>query len=155
MTQDIQWRHLQAALDRLITRFIERYKANLTGDNKTASGTLIESIHPVLEYTSGKYDVSISLADYWKYVEYGRRPGKFPPPNAILNWIRIKPVLPRPINGITPTEKQLTFLIGRKIATEGIAPGHQMQHAFDEVLASCNEELSSAIAQDIAEELSF
>ena len=61
----------------------------------------------------------MSFADYWKWAEYGRKPGKFPPIEKIKEWIKVKPILPRPTDGKLPTENQLAFLIARKIATKG------------------------------------
>lgn len=144
------WPNLQAALYDFTNAFIEEYKRRLIEDGKSASGNLIDSISlPNIEYVGNGYEASISLADYWKYVEYGRKPGKFPPPNVILNWIRVKPVLPRPVNGITPTENQLAFLIGRKIATEGIEPGNQFEETLDRMLTEYESILSEAISADL------
>lgn len=44
----------------------------------------------------------------------GRKPGKFPPISAILDWIREKGIKPVDI-----TEKSLAFLIARSIAKKG------------------------------------
>jgi hypothetical protein len=44
------------------------------------------------------------LPEYWKYVEDGRKSGKYPPLETIKKWIEVKPVLPRPLaNGKLPT----------------------------------------------------
>ena len=90
------------------------------------------------------------MAYYWKYIEYGRRPGKFPPPNKILDWVKIKPVIPRPVNGIKPTEKQLAFLISRKIARDGIEAGNQFKEALDLCWDKNKNIISDAISLDLA-----
>ena len=107
----------------IVNNCVEQYKANLTKADARASGKLIDSIKGSINY-DGKYvTVDISLQDYWKYVEYGRRPGKFPPVDKIREWIKVKPVLPRPMaNGKLPTENQLAFLISHSIAEKGIKP---------------------------------
>lgn len=108
----------------IVNNFVEQYKAGLDkADAKTSRRQLIDSVKGSINY-DGKYvTVDISLQDYWKYVEYGRRPGKFPPVDKIREWIRVKPVLPRPMaNGKLPTENQLAFLISRSIAEKGIKP---------------------------------
>ena len=55
-------------------------------------------------------------------MENGRQPGKFPPLDVIKQWIQIKPVIPNIRNGKLPTLDQLTFLISRSIARNGIPP---------------------------------
>ena len=94
--------------------------------------------------------VDISLLDYWKYVEYGRRPGKWPPLSAIERWIRIKPIVPRAYGGRrVPTTKSLAFLIARKIGTEGIEPRPMFGATLQNLLKSFDKALSSAVAQDV------
>ena len=66
--------------------------------------------------------LTFNLPKEWAYVEAGRRPGKFPPPDAIRQWIQVKPLVPRAgKNGKVPTIRQLAFLISRKIAEKGIS----------------------------------
>lgn len=152
ITLEFKFTNLQNALDKFINDFIDTYKNILIRDNKKASGNLINSIKSLsINFTSSQLSGSISLADYWKYVEYGRKPGKFPPPNKILDWVKIKPIIPRPINGIKPTEKQLAFLIGRKISKYGIKAGNQFSEALDLVWAKDSNLISDAISLDLQE----
>ena len=151
ITLELSLSNTQNALDKFISDFISTYKSLLIRDNKQASGNLINSIKPLtIDFTSSKLTGSIKLAKYWKYVEYGRKPGdKFPPLKEILNWIKIKPVLPRPINGIKPTDKQLAFLISRKIARDGIKAGNQYSEALDLVWERNKDNISNAISLDL------
>lgn len=150
-TNSLTFTNLEKALNDFISDFINTYKGLLIRDDKKASGDLLRSIKPIeINFESSKYTGSISLAYYWKYVEYGRRPGKFPPPNKILDWIKIKPVMPRPVNGIKPTEKQLAFLISRKIARDGIEAGNQFKEALDLTWAKNKDYISDAISTDLA-----
>lgn len=150
-TNSLTFPNLEKALNDFISDFINTYKGLLIRDNKKASGDLLRSIKPIeINFESSKYTGSISLAYYWKYIEYGRRPGKFPPPNKILDWIKIKPVIPRPVNGIKPTEKQLAFLISRKIARDGIEAGNQFKEALDLTWAKNKDYISDAISTDLA-----
>lgn len=147
----LTFKNLENALNKFINDFVSNYKKILKRDNKKATGDLINSIKPLeIEFSSTKATGSISLANYWKYVEYGRRAGgKFPPFNKILDWVKIKPVLPRPVNGIKPTEKQLAFLISRKIARDGIEPGNQYQEALEITWNENKENISNAISKDL------
>lgn len=103
--------------------FVVELKNKLKANDSYASGDLVNSIRGIVKQ-NGKYVViSIQLEDYWQYVENGRKAGKYPPINAIKNWISVKPVLPRPLkSGKLPTDNQLAFLIARKISKVGIKP---------------------------------
>lgn len=151
-TNALAFPNLEKAINNFISDFINTYKGLLISDNKKATGDLIRSIKPIeIEFSNNKMSGYISLASYWKYVEYGRRPGKFPPPNKILDWIKIKPVIPRPVNGIKPTDKQLAFLISRKIARDGIKPGNQLEEALNLSWAKNKDNISYAISADLQE----
>lgn len=151
-TNALAFPNLEKAINNFISDFINTYKVLLIRDNKKATGDLIKSIKPIeIEFSNNKMSGSISLASYWKYIEYGRRPGKFPPPNKILDWIKIKPVIPRPVNGIKPTDKQLAFLISRKIARDGIKPGNQLEEALNLSWAKNKDNISYAISADLQE----
>lgn len=124
------------------------YKDRLVADDKKATGQLINSISTEIKVGSDTFEVVLNVVDYFKYVEEGRKPGKFPPVDKILSWIRVKPVIPRPINGKLPTEQQLAFLIGRKIATEGIEAGHQLRDTVQAINAEFIPKLEQALQED-------
>lgn len=136
---------------------MELYKNKLQADDVRATGKLMNAIKPLSgEISQNVYIAGLRLLDYWKHIEYGRKPGKFPPPNAILNWVKTKPVTPRPYqlaNGKTviPTQQQLAFLIGRKIAREGIKPRTYLQESIDElqdlVDTIVNEVMNSSVVK--------
>lgn len=150
-TSTLSFDNLQITLDSFINDFIQTYKSLLIRDDKKASGNLISSLKPVtIQFKNNKFEANISIASYWKYVEYGRRPGKFPPINKILNWIKVKPVIPRPMNGLKPpTEPQLAFLIARKIARDGIKAGNQFKEALDMTWNRHYNNISNAITEDL------
>lgn len=130
---------------------VEEYKDNLILNDKNASDELYNSVKYIVDTgTKGRIELNLSLAHYWKYIEQGRKPGKFPPISAIERWIEIKPVIPRPMNnGKLPTTQQLTYLISRKIAIEGIAPQHLLQQSVDSVMNSMMEFITEAITKDL------
>lgn len=99
--------------------FCNELKNTLKDNNTNSSNKLSNSIKGLVKQ-NGKYIViSISLEDYWKYIENGTKP-HFPPIDSIKKWISVKPVLPRPLkNGKLPTTNQLAYLIGRKISKVG------------------------------------
>ena len=127
--------------DDIINLILEQY-GNIVIDNyrrlsyqgdSVASGRLVNSLGSFVVSGEGTYELYLRLEDYWKYVEYGRGPGKFPPLEKIREWIDVKPVIPTVYNGKLPTVDQLAYLIGRKIATEGIQPKNYLQNTLDEL----------------------
>lgn len=107
----------------LVETIADIYRSELS--KSTATGNL-QNFQTIIDINDATFQVSFELADYWKYVEYGRGPGKQPPIDAIEQWVRIKPVVPSAINGRVPDTRQLAFLIARKIGREGIEPKHYL-----------------------------
>lgn len=136
---------------------VEEYKDNLILEDVNASDNLYNSVTYMVERNDKTFEVKLSLADFWVFVEKGRRAGgKFPPVSAIERWIEVKPVLPRPMsNGKLPTNKQLTYLIGRKIAIEGISPKPLLQRSVDDVWNNMREFISEALAKDLQKEINI
>lgn len=139
--------------------FAAALKDRLADDNSIATGTLANSIKDIVKF-DGKYlTVYIQLEDYWKWVENGRKAGKFPPVDVIKKWITIKPVIPRGKNGKLPTENQLAYLIGRKIAREGtranpfLEPTIRDFKLVDKIYAAVNSMLTEEINKAVSEEL--
>lgn len=139
--------------------FAAALKDKLEENGSNATHQLSNSIKDIVKF-DGKYlTVSIQLEDYYKYVENGRKAGKFPPVDAIKKWITIKPVIPRGKNGKVPTENQLTYLIGRKIAREGtranpfLAPTIRDFKLVDKIYAAVNSMLTDEINKAVSEEL--
>lgn len=142
---------LLLALQDLAGDVEKNYKEHLEQSDRVASGDLLRSISTEIEVKGTRYIVWLNLADYWKYVEWDTKP-HWPPPDAIRRWIFIKPVIPRPLaNGKLPTAEQLTFLISRKIATEGTKGSHDLKRTLDAVLPAYEERLLEALHRDALE----
>lgn len=145
----MEFKRLKEVLERYGHLLVTRYQTYVP----EASGKLVQSVKYEMRMGDTSYEVGLWLEDYWKYVEHGRKAGKFPPLSKIEEWIRVKPVIPRPYNGKLPTEKQLAFLIGRKIAQEGIEPKNVLKRTRDEVLDEMLMSVKQAIMEDVAEDL--
>lgn len=130
----------------------ELYKYQISIGGKNASRKLIDNVKSWVVVGENSYEVTLQLQDYWKYIESGRKPGKFPPVNAILNWILVKPILPRP-NGNGELQrlkpKQLAFLIGRKIKEEGIEPYPALKTTKEELDKLYKEKIAEALGRDV------
>ena len=137
--------YTEQLLDQFLNELVATYKQLLIDDGKVASGNLVNSIHAnSVSETQDGYDLSISAVDYAKYVEDGRKPGKFPPPPAIQSWVKIKFPSENAIK-----QNQIAFLIGRKIARFGIPPGNYLDQAVNQVFPKYNVLLNDAIEKDL------
>lgn len=141
-------------LERVLTEYGQKaeayYRDELISKKKNASFTLLDSVKYQIDFNDQRYEVSLNLEDYWKWIENGRGAGKFPPLGSIEKWIKLKPILPSPMkNGKLPTTKQLAYLIGRKIATKGIDPTPVMGDALARLNSEMEEAIDRAIEQDV------
>jgi hypothetical protein len=103
-----------------------------------ASGHSSESLKDQMHSDGGE----ILGSDYFYFQIHGRRPGKLPPIQPILDWIIAKGINP---DGIS--KKSLAFLIARKIANEGtdIFQGARPALALSVIV----EEHAAKVAQEI------
>jgi hypothetical protein len=89
-------------------------------------------------------------ADYFKYLIYGRGPGGFPPPPKMLEWVQDNPEIFARAKQVFKylTERQLAFLVGRKIARMGtdIHTGKKQGIDFLGILEDNKEEFLKQIA---------
>ena len=130
----------------------EIYKYQISLGGKNASRKLIDSVKSWVVVGEKSYEVTLRLQDYWKYIEDGRKPGKFPPVDAILDWILVKPILPRPNDDGTLQKlrtKSLAFLIGRKIKEEGIDPYPALKITREELDKIYRQKISDALGKDV------
>lgn len=74
--------------------FVQKTQANLAARVKDAeTGNLYQSIAFDVDIEGDSYTFKIIMADYWEYVDQGRKPGKKPPIKPIVEWIQNKPTL--------------------------------------------------------------
>ena len=138
-----------ATLDEYAEKAKELYKRKLTDKGINASYKLLNSVETTVKRNDDEFIVSINLEDYWIFVENGRKPGRFPPIDKILEWIRIKPVIPySDSRGRLPTEEQLAFLIARKIAEQGTEPKNVLAETITELNSIYLPKLQQALDRD-------
>lgn len=149
--EDIKWTRLTEVLNEFADAFIQNARNNLEANQSNASYNLYNSFEKVIEVGEDYFKVSISLADYWQYVENGRGPGKFPPVDKIKEWIEVKPVNPTPLsNGKTPSVEQLSFLISRKIANEGTEGKPFFEPAKEQTIREFEDKINQAVEEDVS-----
>ena len=151
------FKHTMKALNDFGDFIITNYKSQLEAEQMN-NGELYRTISYSVSTVSSGWVISVSLADYWKYVEYGRRPGKMPPVSAIENWIKVKQIIPHSMTlksgkTVIPTIPQLSFLIARSIGRRGIAPKPLFKNSFEAAKKQFIQVIKDAITQDIKENL--
>ena len=100
-----------------------------------------------------------SASEYAYYVEEGRKAGKRPPTDKILEWMKIKRIQPRNENGsfkkfATPKAKEnamegIAFNISRAIGARGIKPLFYFRDAVNETVVEFNDRFLAALKGEI------
>ena len=89
---------------------VEELKFQIAEKDKFATGNLADSMFHEVKEANGKTVIMVFAADYFRFVERGRRPGaKMPPEEPIRKWLRVKGI-----------PERLQFAIRRSIAVKGI-----------------------------------
>lgn len=154
MDELIKFPHLEKVMEEFAAEILAQYKYNLNSNNRFASRELMNTAEYVIDRGEYTYAISLKLKDYWIYVEDGRGPtkngGNGELRRNILEWIRVKPVLPTPDkNGKLPTPEQLAYLISRKIHLEGTEGTHDLREATDDMYKVFEERIYQAIDEDL------
>ena len=103
--------------------------------NKVASGTLARSVQ-VAEVTtnSGQQSLLIMMEDYGRYVQEGRRKGKYVPIKPLIQWIKDRHLQGRDTKGRFITHKSFAFAISRNIMKFGIRPADFVYLSIEDIL---------------------
>jgi len=159
MTEILAFWHLQEALEEIGIEIRNHYQDLLIqpdekGYNRIATGNLLNSVDFLVLRGNQNIWVELHLEDYWKYLEYGTQP-HWPPLDKIKDWIKIKPVLPRPENGKLPTQDQLAYLIGRKISKEGTPAYMYLNKTIDELNNWISRKINDAVTEDLEDDVNL
>ena len=136
----------------ICTQICDVYRNKMDQAGYDKNGELY-NFKEIVEYQGNLFQLSVSVPDYFQYAEYGRRPGKFPPPDEILKWIQVKRIVPSSHSGKIPTTNQLVYLISRKIALKGTQGKHLLQQTIDATYDTLVDRLVEVIADNIENEL--
>ena len=140
----MRWLNLQST-----TEDYRKFLEEVTKDN-IKHYELSKKIYFTLQVNSTVFEIEFNAPEYWKYANYGRGPGKFPPISKIEEWIKRKKIAPYPTkSGRVPTRPQLAFLISRKIAKEGFKGSGFLEKSLKEQEDYWEDRISDAISQDI------
>ena len=163
-------------------KILENYKQiiidaladSLEKNDRIAQGLLVQSISINIRSFATNMVMEISMADYWKYVDGGRKKGsKMPPINAMLKHIANRGINYKGIQNSYRNKKgqlvkrkkplakekalrTLAYLIGRSISKKGIKPTNFVDEAFDNnILDNMSKDLSTALGREILIDLNL
>jgi hypothetical protein len=157
-----------AVVNDMAKRFVElmqsdyrmKRKVGRNYTNAVASGTLEKSLKYRLKIKGSSINISVyakgKASQYFLARENGRKPGKQPPVDAILNWMRIKPIKLRDKESgkfKKPTEqlkRQVAFLIARKIGRDGIKGWHAFDYAYENIWDEYESKVVEAYGKDFS-----
>jgi len=89
---------------------VDELKFQIADKDKFATGNLADSMYYEVKEANGKAVISVFAANYFRFVDRGRRPGaKMPPAEPIRAWMRVKSI-----------PRRAEFPIRRAIAKNGI-----------------------------------
>ena len=147
---EIQLIEVRKVLTEYKTRFEELVKTKIQEKDKIASGNLLASISTKIEVDGSVYTVILNSLNYLKYLETGTKP-HWPPSEPILQWVKDKRLPTRELTGdkSLPTEKQLAYLVRRKISKEGTEKNFIIAETIEELNEIYLKRLQEALAIDI------
>ena len=169
MEQLIDFTELQQVLQDLANDIRDNYKEHLQFNSRyTERGApsgyqqrLVDSVKTQVVIGEQAWEITMTLNDYWKYVE-NDTPPHWPPMSKIMEWVQIKPIIPRPDSrGKIPSPRSLAFLIGRAMA--GLSPNqanlknpnggtkgtHDLQSVKDGIIPWYKEKIAAALGRDV------
>lgn len=150
----LQLNELRQVLEQMAEDLAQGYKDEIERNGHNASMALYNSVTSRVEYDGRFFDVILNLEDYWKYIENGTRP-HFPPFEAILKWVQVKPVIPSPReNGTIPTETQLARAIQYSIGMHGTKGTHSLDKTKDGIIPFYRERIEEALGHDMYDYIS-
>ena len=140
----------EEAVKIFLEKTLKAYREDQAAKDITASGASAASLRTDQNEQGGK----LFGVGYFKYQFSGRKPGKMPPIDAILNWINVKGI------ATDTTEKGLlsfAFAIAKKIAKSGTdifqskRPGLNVDEKILEYRKELVQNIISSVKHDMKE----
>jgi hypothetical protein len=137
--------------------WIKTLVKSLEDVDRVSSGALAQSIDVKIEDKETKFVFTLFMEDYWKAVDEGRmRGGKQPPMEAMLEFIKLRGIVPKIPKTVKPRKKaldktkmrkSLAFAMAKSIKTKGIKP----TNFYSDEIDGLTEDFTKAIAKGFAE----
>lgn len=139
-------------LQKVLGEYAE-YVSNTAKSNMPSYYELRNKMDFYVQIDDKFYSVEFKAPEYWKWANYGRKPGKMPPINAIEQWINVRGITPKSKNGLPVSEKSLAFLIARKIGRDGTEGSHFLEPAVENAYNTFENQISIAVTKDLVNAL--
>lgn len=140
-------RIISSVLARHGDRLVDRLRQELIREGKQDTGELIQSI----QFTVDGLTLTINMVEYAQWVDQGRSPNsKFPPVQAIRGWVQRKGLRTDSSSSLEQQQRSLAYLIGRKIARDGIPPTNFIDNA---ITPKVIKELENDIVKEIEDNI--
>lgn len=132
-------------------------KLNLQRLNKVATGGTLNSIDFRIDFSERKSSISVVANEAIIFIDAGRQAGsKMPPSKPIEDWVIQKGIKFSDKKNRPLPVKVMAFLIGRKIARDGIKPTNVISDTFtaNSFRAKIADSIQKAALEDITVNLS-
>lgn len=165
--------NVQKVLEQNVEQLIQNVQHNLASDGSNASMKLSQSIAPEIDLLGHKVSIKITMEEYWKAVDQGRRAGTWPEWSTepvsvgpfvvektfpgIAKWIAQKPITIRaipPKGGMSDNWRKnqyrsLAFLIARKIYRHGTRGTGFFEKEKDPFVRRLKKQMAEALKKDV------
>jgi hypothetical protein len=147
------------ALDKFGKYLVTESRKNLTRKKKNVSGSLYRSLS--YELTTGPSSIGFDflMNEYGEWVDKGRKAGKFPPFQNILDWVKARRFQFRELEGKNKGKfksyEETARAVWFKIKNKGIKPTDFYSRPFNLGFQKLPVELQEAYGLDVEDFLEF
>ena len=137
--------NLRAELKKYGKLYKQKFKDELKKDGNYASGELYRSISYKTKSTIKYSTLDLLANNYIEQISEGRRVGRIPPSNDILEWARAKKIKPENGPDTESNRKRMAFAIARSIGMHGMLSklGFRGTKIIDNVYNSLSEQMGN------------
>ena len=117
--------------------------------NAVATGNLERSLVYAVEWAGRNFEIEFGMADYGKFVDKGRGPGKMPPIDAIKGPGKMPPIdAIKEWARVRGLPERIAFPVARRIGREGTAARPFFGSSVDEGIEGLVRDIQEAYARD-------
>ena len=156
-------------LQKIFREVVDELRVSAQKKGLDASGNLIASISFNPQILGDSFRFTLNMADYYKDVDKGTKPGHQPPIKELLEWMKFKKIVPRNKAGkrLKSEPKQLenlAFAIQRKIYNRGTIKrfGYKGSNFYSEVIPNkadfitrISKRVSEAAKKDVIVDIKY
>lgn len=151
--------NLRAELQKYGRLYKQKFKSELRKDGTYASGRLDRSVTYKTKSTASYSELSLLANSYIEQISEGRRVGRIPPSNEILEWARAKKIRPENGGQSESNMKRMAFAIAKSIGLKGMIKRYGFKgtkiidNVYNSLSMQMGEDLFEAYKQDLEKQL--